>query len=208
MKHQILKTMKKSIIILSLMISTFAATAQETEKHEIRAGISDAAGITIGEGLVNVLSNAIVSGLTGVKIKDTKNKTLGMFELGYRYRLSDRIKVGADLSYLQIDKSYQRTIAETTTKYTRRGEYLLVLPTAEFAYIKTPLLTFYGTAAAGVLIGRDKELSSGKRYGDNSLSFAFQVNPIGLRVGKKIGAFAELGFGHKGIATAGISFRF
>lgn len=200
--------MKKSIIVLGLMISTFAATAQESEKHEIRAGISDAAGIVIGEGLGNALSNAIISGFTGVKIKDNKSKTLGMFELGYRYQLSDRVKIGADLSYLQIDRSYQTTIAETTTRYTRRGEYLLVLPTAEFAYIKTPLLTFYGTAAAGVLTGRDKELSSGKRYGGNSLSFAFQVNPVGLRVGKKIGAFAELGYGYKGIATAGVSLRF
>lgn len=200
--------MKKSIIILSFILSAFAATAQESEKHELRAGISDATGIAIGNDLGNTLSDAITRVFTGAKIKDTKNKNLGMFELGYRYRLSERVKVGADFSYLRMDKSFNSTVAGVTTKETRRGQYLMILPTAEFAYIKTPLFTFYGTATAGVLLGQAKERSGSRPYSHNSTAFAFQVNPVGLRVGKKIGAFAELGYGFKGIATAGISFRF
>lgn len=44
---------------------------------------------------------------------------------------------------------------------------------------------------------------------DLNTSFAYQVNPIALRVGNEtIGAFVEAGLGHKGFVTAGLSFRF
>ncbi|MDZ7738042.1 MAG: hypothetical protein U5K32_03030 [Bacteroidales bacterium] len=36
----------------------------------------------------------------------------------------------------------------------------------------------------------------------------FQVSPLGFRLGKQIGAFAEIGFGYKGILNAGISAYF
>lgn len=200
--------MKKSIIVLSLMISAFAATAQETEKHELRAGISDATGVALATSLVDEIPNAIIDAIFGTKVKYDKNNTLGMFELGYRYRLSDRIKIGADVSYIQMDRSYNRTFDEVATRYKGRDQYLMILPTAEFAYIKTPLLTFYGTAAAGILLGRATDRSSDKPVIYHSTFFAYQVNPVGLRVGKKIGAFAEFGYGYKGIATAGVSLRF
>lgn len=213
MKNRIynnLKTMKKTIIFLGLMISFFAASAQERGKHEIRAGISDASGIVIGDEFGNAFADVFSYIFTAgnFKKKYTKDKVLGMFEIGYRYELSDRVKIGGDISYLQMDKSFEQTVFETTTKHTIRGQYLMVLPTAEFAYIKTPMLTFYGTAAMGVLIGREKDMSSDKSFRNNLTQFAFQVNPVGLRVGKKIGAFVELGYGLKGIATAGVSLRF
>ena len=85
----------------------------------------------------------------------------------------------------------------------------LILPTAEFVYYKRRLVELYGTAAAGVNLVRhtEKGLSeAGKaaaRQTDLSTSFAYQINPIALRVG-----FLEAGFGYKGFLTAGISMRF
>lgn len=42
-----------------------------------------------------------------------------------------------------------------------------------------------------------------------STDFAYQVNPIALRVGNnRVGGFVEAGLGTKGFVTAGISFKF
>lgn len=47
------------------------------------------------------------------------------------------------------------------------------------------------------------------RKADLSTSFAYQVNPIALRVGNdRIGGFLEAGLGYKGFVTAGVSLRF
>lgn len=74
----------------------------------------------------------------------------------------------------------------------------LILPTAEFVYYKRRLVELYGTAAAGVNLVRhtEKGLSeAGKaaaRQTDLSTSFAYQINPIALRVGNDhIGGFLE-----------------
>ena len=46
-------------------------------------------------------------------------------------------------------------------------------------------------------------------YGNESDVFAYQVNPIALRVGNhRIGGFLEAGLGYKGFLTAGVSLRF
>uniref|UniRef100_UPI0030D94E9C hypothetical protein n=1 Tax=Maribacter arcticus TaxID=561365 RepID=UPI0030D94E9C len=41
---------------------------------------------------------------------------------------------------------------------------------------------------------------------DTNLSF--QINALGFRVGKKLAAYAELGFGYKGMAQLGASYQF
>lgn len=44
---------------------------------------------------------------------------------------------------------------------------------------------------------------------DLTTSFAYQVNPIAVRVGNdRVGGFVEAGFGYKGFLTAGLSFKF
>lgn len=43
---------------------------------------------------------------------------------------------------------------------------------------------------------------------DNSSYFNYKVTALGLRVGKKLAGFLELGFGFTGIVSAGISYQF
>tara|TARA_R110002050_G_scaffold56512_3_gene127088 strand:- start:40298 stop:40468 length:171 start_codon:yes stop_codon:yes gene_type:complete len=39
-------------------------------------------------------------------------------------------------------------------------------------------------------------------------NFNFQLSALGFRIGKTVAAFAELGFGYKGIIIVGASFQF
>ncbi|MEO6176428.1 MAG: outer membrane beta-barrel protein [Flavobacterium circumlabens] len=197
--------MKKVMVLSVLLLCATIAKAQDTEKNEVRIGFSDATFIQLGDGFADAFSTAIVSGISGVKYKDAKNKTTGMFEAGYRYAVKERVKVGADISYMKSEDTFTANIANAKS-VTRNTNYIMALVMGEYSYIKTPLLNFYGSGGLGILSGSTKE--TGGSYSHSEVGFAYQINPAGLRVGKKLGGFVELGYGYKGIATAGINYKF
>lgn len=200
--------MKFKVFVLSLCIFAGGnmANAQDN-RHEIRVSVSD--GLT--QSAVDVLGLGLADAVTGSKRTDEKASIV--YGLGYRYAVG-RFRVGADLGF-----------AHTTSKLTFSGDKMpsikerelnfMILPTAEFVYLKSRLVELYGNASAGVSLKRHTETGlteAGKAAAakaDLNTSFAYQVNPIALRVGNEtIGAFVEAGLGHKGFVTAGLSFRF
>lgn len=200
--------MKFKVFVLSLCIfaGVNMANAQDN-RHEIRVSVSD--GLT--QSAVDVLGLGLADAVTGSKRTDEKASIV--YGLGYRYAVG-RFRVGADLGF-----------AHTTSKLTLSGDKMpsikerelnfMILPTAEFVYLKSRLVELYGNASAGVSLKRHTETGlteAGKAAAakaDLNTSFACQVNPIALRVGNEtIGAFVEAGLGHKGFVTAGLSFRF
>lgn len=200
--------MKFKVFVLSLCIfaGVNMANAQDN-RHEIRVSVSD--GLT--QSAVDVLGLGLADAVTGSKRTDEKASIV--YGLGYRYTVG-RFRVGADLGF-----------AHTTSKLTLSGDKMpsikerelnfMILPTAEFVYLKSRLVELYGNASAGVSLKRHTETGlteAGKAAAakaDLNTSFAYQVNPIALRVGNEtIGAFVEAGLGHKGFITAGLSFRF
>lgn len=200
--------MKFKVFVLSLCIfaGVNMANAQDN-RHEIRVSVSD--GLT--QSAVDVLGLGLADAVTGSKRTDEKASIV--YGLGYSYAVG-RFRVGADLGF-----------AHTTSKLTLSGDKMpsikerelnfMILPTAEFVYLKSRLVELYGNASAGVSLKRHTETGlteAGKAAAakaDLNTSFAYQVNPIALRVGNEtIGAFVEAGLGHKGFITAGLSFRF
>lgn len=199
--------MKFKVFVLSLCIfaGVNMANAQDN-RHEIRVSVSD--GLT--QSAVDVLGLGLADAVTGSKRTDEKASIV--YGLGYRYAVG-RFRVGADLGF-----------AHTTSKLTLSGDKMpsikerelnfMILPTAEFVYLKSRLVELYGNVSAGVSLKRHTETGlteAGKAAAkaDLNTSFAYQVNPIALRVGNEtIGAFVEAGLGHKGFVTAGLSFRF
>lgn len=200
--------MKFKVFVLSLCIfaGVNMANAQDN-RHEIRVSVSD--GLT--QSAVDVLGLGLADAVTGSKRTDEKASIV--YGLGYRYAVG-RFRVGADLGF-----------AHTTSKLTLSGDKMpsikerelnfMILPTAELVYLKSRLVELYGNASAGVSLKRHTETGlteAGKAAAakaDLNTSFAYQVNPIALRVGNEtIGAFVEAGLGHKGFITAGLSFRF
>ena len=204
-------------IALSLCMAVTAAvasaqglnkgTSSETNKHEIRLAVSD--GLTLTT--VDVFGMGLADATLGSKRTDEKASII--YGLGYRYAIN-RFRVGADLGF-----------AHTSSKLALKGEKapsikekelnFLILPTADFVYLKKGLVELYGSASAGVNLVRHSEeglTEAGKeaaKKADLTTKFAYQVNPIAIRIGNDhIGGFVEGGFGYKGFVTAGLSFRF
>ena len=66
----------------------------------------------------------------------------------------------------------------------------------------------YGFAGAGLLnwVEHDHDQDN-TSYTETGNKFAFQFTPIGIRAGRSVGAFAELGYGYKGIIYGGVSYQ-
>ena len=185
----------------------------DNNKHDIRISVSD--GTT--QGSVDILGMGIEEAVTGSKRTDSKYSMV--YGLGYRYSLN-RFRIGADLGF--GNSSSKLTLAGQNSPSIKESDLrFLVLPTAEFVYFKRRFVELYGTAAAGVSFDRHsesplsdgKQAKSGAQQGSSKTNlttgFAYQVNPIALRVGNnRVGGFIEAGLGHKGFVSASVSFKF
>lgn len=194
--------MKKSIFITIAAVMGFAfhTQAQESKKHEIRIDYSDATPLVIAD----VFTNAFVSAISGSE--SSNEKAFGMLSAGYRYAVSNRFSIGADLSYANASSDMKNKSTNEITY--RKSNFYMVLPTAKYSYVKRGIIDFYGTVASGAILANGSDKTDQAKTTTNDVIFAFQVNPLGLRIGKDWGGFLEAGYGFKGIFALGASYRF
>lgn len=201
--------MNLKLIVLSLCVlaSINLAKGQTDNRNQIRFSVSD--GLTLST--VDILGTGISDAITGGKRSDQKGTLL--YGLGYRYSLN-RFKVGADLGFARSSSKLTLT-GESSPSIKEKNLNFLVLPTAEFVYLRKGLFEMYGSASAGINLSRHTEdaLTEADRKNlsksDLTTSFIYQVNPISFSVGNdRIGGFVEVGLGSKGFLTAGLSLKF
>lgn len=208
-----MKTTFRRILVLfcSTLFIIQSAKAQSAaelsdKKHELRVQVQDGLPITIAFAFGHVIRD-IFSSYQSEEIGRTSFPMLG---LGYRYHISERVNVGILASYMQNKRTYKLTkTGEEDKEAVSDDQFFFVTPVIEYAYLNRENVRLYGSAAAGLAILK----SSYKTVGDSgnadpNYALDFQVNPIGIRVGRQIAGYAELGFGLKGIITLGVSARF
>lgn len=209
-------SIKKSALVMCMFLTAMGVNAQEyykpetsLKRHDIRVSYSD--GLSLGSA--SFWGIGLSDALTGTQRSD--QKSTGVFGIGYRYALTKRFKLGMDLGVAKVTSKV--TLSSDKTPSIKEKELnFLVLPTAEFVYLRRSFFELYGSALAGVdftrhyetgLTQRGKELAQKKSKLETE--FAYQVNPIGVRVGNsRIGGFVEAGLGYKGFVTAGLSLGF
>lgn len=207
--------MNLKVIILSLCmaLSVLAVRAESKftpskNKHDFRVSFSD--------GIPLILSNTSADALSGelLGIERTDEKIIGVFGLGYRYRIN-RFRVGSDLAFA-LKKGKLTPIGQSAPAIEENQLHFIFLPTAEFIYFKRRLVELYGSGAIGMDLYRNSEKAltrEGQELASKSTSrfgaFIYQLNPIAVRVGNdRIGGFVEAGLGLKGFVTAGVSIGF
>lgn len=207
---QMLKKMKNQIMIMALgLLISVTVKAQNTGRHEIRVSYSEGTAFKKSD-FVNGFATALTIAFLGSNYEQKSYKETGVFSLGYRNQLSERLKVGVDFGYSKAEQilTPKASNKENKGQISKKSSLFIAMPVAEYSYVKTEWLNFYGSAAAGINLNATTESENGKTAKDHKLGFAYQISPAALRVGKKLAGFAELGYGHKGIITAGVSYKF
>lgn len=222
MKSRVLQI---SLVIIAGILLPNASSAQQKEKalyyppNELRLGVSDGAPmqlfVTLGDVVSAITSDVFysIAGMENTTITDTDESGTPNIGLAYLYHFNRWLSVGANLNYQRLKTEYSIKKADNLTevaKANRTITAIMLLPEVHFTYLNKPVVQLYGQIGLGAVMYFVHKSSSAQPYDDHSALpvFAFQIDPIGVRVGKKYAGFFQLGFGFKGIATLGFSARF
>ena len=125
------------------------------------------------------------------------NASSGSTTLTYRYYLTKDFTLGIGLGYENISTwgSFVNIVPEITATYldTRGSRYRVRL---------------YGSVAYGITAFKDLNVGPGLADETGVKPWAFQATPCGIRIGRQIAGYAEIGLGYKGLINAGMSVRF
>ncbi len=195
----------KKLFLLLLMLQVGNSFAQ-TKSGAIE--INGSYGFISAPRVSNYESNIIgtVGTLGNYDVCDHKNA--GPMSVHLKYYLSDRIKLGLNLTF---EQQKEKTMDNGLNTGKTKSNYYSLMPSFTYNYCQQDNCQIYGCVSLGAGIGNstfmpaDKEIYRKKTT--NSLQFAYQVSALGIRYGKKVGVFMELGYGYNGIFQAGLSYN-
>jgi hypothetical protein len=171
-----------------------SAPAQET-RHEVFAGIGDASLVF---DLKDVAGTIFSFGV--VSYEDPS----GAFQItaGYQNHFAPRWSAGVTGSWARADRDV--LFLGTRVDQVERRLWTAIAE-ARFHWLTLPSVDLYSSLGAGGAWTTDRYELAGSH---TDFDTALQLNVVGARVGRDLGAFAELGFGWHGIVKVGLSGRF
>ncbi len=185
--------MKRIILVLLLFLLTTTLYSQEKGTMDF----SVSAGVISSNFLIDFYAQLLTLGL----IRTKGDVMTPAINTTFKYAVMDNWFVNADFTYEYAKKKLLGSNDEVLDIQTHN--YFTLGIGTEYHYFNTEITRIYaGTAIAYTL----------DNYKTNSQSanvphFNFQLTPLGIRVGKKLAGFFELGFGYKGILILGISYQ-
>jgi len=198
--------MKKILLISgALLMSLFNLQAQVESPNSIGLGI----GILTTPDFIEYAQPQFKGPTFGL-ITESSKTSLPAFMFEYNRALGAHLDLGFSIVYQQYTKKYSILNIAALQAGQTQTHFLSIMPQFRFHYIPIDSwLGLYSGAAVGVnyqvIDARDMEdfIES-----EGIIGFSWQVTAIGLEVGNNFGAHAELGFGFKGIISAGLHARF
>lgn len=120
----------------------------------------------------------------------------GTATLNYRYYLSKDVTLGLGIGYENISTW---------------GSFLTFAPEVSVCYLDTRhdyiRVRLYGSFSYGISVLGDNNIKAGQVDESGAKPWAFQATPFGIRVGRQVAAFAEIGLGYKGLINGGLALR-
>lgn len=200
MFHQYAKPMKTICIpaMIICVLASYSSIAQLPNRHEIQIG----GGAYANEAVVTDVLENFVRSLFRVGPKSIEPKTMGT--LSYYYRIKPKVALGLGFGY---NSSQYRGMHEKSNKPGYQTKTAVMAFEMKFFYQEKDNVSIYGAAGFGNFYRQDQMTSyPDENYSDAAITF--QATPLGIRLGKKVGAFVEIGYGYKGIVNLGLSGRF
>ena len=151
--------------------------------------------------------NAIVEELNipaGINYTRTYGGTKGTIALGYNYYFTPRWSLGAMANYqgfrtyVNFDNGVQALLKDDF--------YALQIRT-DIRWVNQPMVQMYSGIGVGGAWWKSGYDEPNINFVNTGL-FSMQITPVGMRVGKQIGGFIEMGLGSNGLLVGGISGKF
>lgn len=155
--------------------------------------------LSVGNGFVVAVIDSISEGDVNPHIDVASS---GSYFFGYQGYITPRLTLGFLLFYGKYNST--NTFSNKKTAVIS-NTYIGGLVRSEFIWLHGDVVQLYTAGSLGIL-----PVSS--RYGevaeDKGVEFAFQISPIGMRIGSSLAVYGEFGFGSTGLLAAGVKYRF
>lgn len=194
--------MKKSLLstVAVLFLSFSLLMGQETKPNAV--------ALTYGVGTTDEIMGLwgdIFGSIVGYSRNDIK--VTGAFILNYNRDVAKLWSIGGSLAYEQsVGDAYILGVNEgKDNRY-----YLTIALEGRINYLKKPIFNLYSGLGLGYTIAKGT-ITYDDKSPDTKQDFShinYQITAVGFRVGKDLAGVAEVGFGYKGIANIGVSYRF
>ncbi|MFZ1687760.1 MAG: hypothetical protein WAU70_10080 [Flavobacteriales bacterium] len=121
--------------------------------------------------------------------------------------IKEKLAIGFGANYWQCSRDINYVLTDVTVdRYDER--FLTFMPFANYYWLKRrESFSLYSGAHIGVSTFNSTS-DGGSAVSKSKTLLAYQLNAIGMRFGKGLGAFVELGYGYHGIVNAGASVVF
>lgn len=182
------------LVVLPLFIGSVKCNAQRLHQHEIQISCGPLARPQLLEDFVTSFVG-IFFGETGPELEFST-----FYAATYRYQAHRRMSIGVT-SGITNGSTFKTDYSHLKSFYKHTNGTMAF--ETEFIIADRPIVKLYAITALGVHVIRVKDHVQTKTYAWPTC----QITPFGIRYGRKLGAFAEIGYGYKGIVNFGLSAR-
>ena len=190
-----------AVLLLVFMISSLGFS--QTRRHDISLSY----GIATTDQIKDILKEVLSVVLTFGTARKENVSYPGAFFITYRYSTNSRFGFGLTAG---LDSSKGDLIFLDENVGSFKENHFTFAAEVDYRWIMKQGFQLYSGLGAGVTVERithDVD-SYDEPHRFTNLSFAPQVTLLGLRFGRRIGVFAEIGGGYKGLVNIGVNGQF
>lgn len=187
--------LKIKLSILLVVLSLNFLIAQDTH---ITTNLQQEIFFSYGLGSIpNIRNYPVFSKVENYDFSNTRALTIG-----YIFHKTSRWSYGIE----GVFEQYKETFLPTEDVI--KCHHFTIMAKTDFRWVKKTNFQLYSSIAAGGTYIIDMEQTNLEKEKSKSFSYAYQVSPLGLRLGDKLGVFLEVGLGWTGFFVFGISSKF
>lgn len=214
-----MKTRLLTLILLIIILLPFSANCQEfadddnvfTEPiayeapeylNEIDVTVGPASGLSSILFLFVDIGEAISSSASN---RPAKINWIGSYSLEYYRQINSWFRVGCKAIFEGQNTKYYNDSTKTTLYNKYFTGVTTVMPSVQFSYYNKGIVLLYSGLDLGVMVLWKNDKLDG---GFAQATFAFNVTPFGIRVGKRLYGMGEINIGYDSLVKFGIGYRF
>ena len=196
-----LKRCLRPALILTLAVLVLApAGFGQTRRHDLSLSY----GVLSSDQLTDIFEDIVTIVLTFGTFGKTDQEFTGVPFLTYHYSSNSRFGFGAAIG--GYDSSGHLQFAGDDVGTFKEKNYIAAVE-LDYHWIMKPSFQMYSGAGVGVRYRKGTYETTESDTVSKVLP-AFHLNALGIRFGRKIGFFLEMGIGYKGLLSGGVNAQF
>ena len=196
--------MKKSLtLVFAGLLAIISLTVKGQDKPAGKNVLSAGYGVLSSAELADEFPNMLDRILGVDSVKSATGPNYGTLSFGYQRILGKVLSLGVTASVNPIlsDLTFKKGTTATSSTLV-----ISLMPKLVATYAHHGVFSAYSAIAVGVAYwNKSTSYANGKNEKTTNWRVGYQVSLIGVRLGKDVGGFLELGYGYEGLLRIGLS---